>query len=210
MTIMIWNQNQAVNMIINQLARTCPMFGYSASSNQLEVCCKDQTALTKSSSDHSSEAESLCQSYTNAAGAVSSASGIKAPPVMKRKGRPNGHELTTIGIPLKKANKLTTTKPYTFSWSHCSRKEQATYACTAKVYLCWVWPSKLQWLNSKSLFKHSLSIIFCRRSRANNSIQLNLSIVHAESPSILVNHIKHNWSHNRPHNFRGRTQHSWL
>ncbi len=58
--------------------------------------------------------------------ALSTASCIRAPPVMKRKGRPKGHELTTIGLPAKKAKKLTTGKPCTFSKMHCSRKEQGT------------------------------------------------------------------------------------
>ncbi len=70
------------------------------------VRSKDQAALTKSSTacmiPPLHEADSSCQSSTNTAGAVSSASGIKAPPVMKRKDRPKGHELTTIGLPSKK------------------------------------------------------------------------------------------------------------
>ncbi len=102
----------------------------SASSSQLVVRSEDQAALTKSNTDPPSEADSSCQSSTNTAGAVSSASGIKAPPVMKRKGRPKGHELTTIGLPSKKAKKLTTGKPCTFSKSHCSRKEHGTCTCT--------------------------------------------------------------------------------
>ncbi len=49
--------------------------------------------------------------------ALSTASCIRAPPVMK---------LTTIGLSAKKAKKLTTGKPCTFSKMHCSRKEQGT------------------------------------------------------------------------------------
>ncbi len=98
--IMIWSQNQAVKMI--QPTRTQEV--NSASSIQLVVRSKDQSALTKSSTDPF-EADSSCQSSIYKYGWCSkySASGINAPPVMKRKGQPKGHELTTIGLPSKKA-----------------------------------------------------------------------------------------------------------
>lgn len=55
---------------------------------------------------------------------VSNLTGIKAPPVIKRRGRPRGHELTTIGLPAKKAKKETLKKPRSFSKMHTSEKEE--------------------------------------------------------------------------------------
>lgn len=67
---------------------------------------------------------------------VTTISGLKAPPVMKRKGRPRGNELTSIGLPSKKAKKQATGKPCSFSKMHSSRKEQGKlYAHTWDVYI---------------------------------------------------------------------------
>ena len=62
-----------------------------------------------------------------ASGSISVA-GIKAPPVMKKRGRPKGHELTTIGLPAKKARKGTINRPQSFSKMHTSKKQEGT--CT--------------------------------------------------------------------------------
>ena len=43
---------------------------------------------------------------------------------MKRRGRPRGHELTTIGLPAKKAKKDMDKKPRSFNRLHVSRKEE--------------------------------------------------------------------------------------
>ena len=49
--------------------------------------------------------------------------GIKAPP---RRGRPRGHDLTTVGLPAKKAKKESAKKPCSFSKMHISKKEEGT------------------------------------------------------------------------------------
>ena len=41
--------------------------------------------------------------------------GIRAPAIVKRRGQPRGHELTTIGLLAKKANKESMKKPCSFS-----------------------------------------------------------------------------------------------
>ena len=43
---------------------------------------------------------------------------------MKRRGRPRGHELTTIGLPAKKAKKDVDKEPCSFSRLHVSAKEE--------------------------------------------------------------------------------------
>ena len=48
--------------------------------------------------------------------------GISMPPKIKRRGRPKGHQLTTIGLPAKK-QKLERTKPCSFQKLHTSFKE---------------------------------------------------------------------------------------
>lgn len=50
--------------------------------------------------------------------------GIKVPPPVKRRGRPKGHGLTTIGLPAKRARKEGTRKPCSFSKLHVSEKER--------------------------------------------------------------------------------------
>ena len=53
--------------------------------------------------------------------------GIKVAPIVKRRGRPRGHELTTIGLPAKKAKKDVDKKPCSFSSLHISRKEEGEF-----------------------------------------------------------------------------------
>lgn len=55
---------------------------------------------------------------------VSTPLGIKVTPIVKRRGRPRGHELTTIGLPAKKAKKPADKKPCSFSRLHVSGKEE--------------------------------------------------------------------------------------
>ena len=50
--------------------------------------------------------------------------GIKVPPRIKKRGRPKGHELTTIGLPAKKA---TSGKICAFTRLHTSDKEKRKY-----------------------------------------------------------------------------------
>ena len=56
-----------------------------------------------------------------------SMTGIKVPPVMKRRGRPRGHELTVIGFPAKKAKKDTIKRPQCFSKMHTSKKQEGWF-----------------------------------------------------------------------------------
>ena len=56
---------------------------------------------------------------------VFASTGIKVAPVLKKRGRPRGHDLTTIGLPAKKAKKAST-KPSTFSRLHTSKKEEGS------------------------------------------------------------------------------------
>ena len=49
-------------------------------------------------------------------------------PVVKKRGRPKGHELTTIGLPAKKAKK-DAKKPISFSKMHTSKKEEGNPTC---------------------------------------------------------------------------------
>ena len=50
--------------------------------------------------------------------------GIKVAPIVKRRGRPRGHELTSIGLPAKKAKKDVDKKPCSFSRLNVSAKEE--------------------------------------------------------------------------------------
>ena len=61
---------------------------------------------------------------TNQGAVANLPTGIKAPTVVKRRGQPRGHELTTIGVPAKKAESLK--KPCSFSKLHVSKKEEGT------------------------------------------------------------------------------------
>ena len=55
-------------------------------------------------------------------------SGIKVGPVVKRRGRPRGHDLTTIGLPAKKAKNEVGKKPCSFRRLHTSMKEEGMFA----------------------------------------------------------------------------------
>lgn len=57
------------------------------------------------------------------------------PPVVKRKGRPRGHELTAIGLPAKKAKKGSKNKPTRFLMLHTSDKERGRFYCRWPVFL---------------------------------------------------------------------------
>ena len=50
--------------------------------------------------------------------------GIKVTPIVKRRGRPRGHELTSIDLPAKKAKKEVDKKLCSFSCLHVSAKEE--------------------------------------------------------------------------------------
>ena len=54
---------------------------------------------------------------------MSYGTGLKVPPAIKKKGRPKGHILTTIGLPAKKMRKGSQ-GPCTFSRLHTSEKEK--------------------------------------------------------------------------------------
>lgn len=56
-------------------------------------------------------------------------SGLTVPPFVKKRGRPKGHGLTTIGLPAKRARKEVSCfkKPCSFSKLHVSEKEKGTY-----------------------------------------------------------------------------------
>jgi hypothetical protein len=70
-----------------------------------------------------------CTCYCNYLAIV----GINMPPIVKRKGRPRGHELTSIGLPAKKRRR-DGKKPTRFLMLHTSEKERGTYAwvCTTQ------------------------------------------------------------------------------
>ena len=48
-------------------------------------------------------------------------------PIVKRRGRPRDHEMTTIGLPAKTAKKDVDKKPCSFSCLHTSRKQDGIY-----------------------------------------------------------------------------------
>lgn len=50
--------------------------------------------------------------------------GIKLPPVMKKRGRPKGHELTVVGLPAKKGGGTNKKKLQPFLKLHTSIKEK--------------------------------------------------------------------------------------
>ena len=59
--------------------------------------------------------------------------GIKVPPRIKKRGRPKGHELTTIGLPAKKAKGG---KLCAFTKLHTSDKEKRKFSRGNKRYAC--------------------------------------------------------------------------
>ena len=67
---------------------------------------------------------------------ISSLLGIKVVPIVKRRGRPRGHDLTAIGLPAKKAKKKADKKPCTFSRLHTSRKEEGTLYFQLMLFIC--------------------------------------------------------------------------
>ena len=53
------------------------------------------------------------------------------PPVIRTRGRPKGHQLTTIGLPLKKAKRQQgKNKPVQFLMLHTSEKERGMITIT--------------------------------------------------------------------------------
>ena len=52
--------------------------------------------------------------------------GIKVAPIVKKRGRPRGYDLTTIGLPAKKTKRaaMSMTKPSTFSRLDVAKKEE--------------------------------------------------------------------------------------
>ena len=70
--------------------------------------------------------------------------GIKVPPRIKKRGRPKGHELTTIGLPAKKAK---IGKLCAFTKLHTSDKEKRKYKYTHDV--------RKEILNSFCLYRYS-------------------------------------------------------
>ena len=50
--------------------------------------------------------------------------GLKLPPILKKRGRPKGHDCTTIGLPVKRLK--SSKKPKSVSRKHCSEKERGT------------------------------------------------------------------------------------
>ena len=74
--------------------------------------------------DSSKRSADLPCDTSNDKPADSHTTGIKAPAIVKRRSRPRGHELTTIGLPAKKAKKESAKKPCSFSKMHSSKKEE--------------------------------------------------------------------------------------
>ena len=63
----------------------------------------------------------------------SSGAGIKVPPRIKKRGHPKGHELTTIGLPAKKAKGG---KLCAFTKLHTSDKEKRKFSRDDERYAC--------------------------------------------------------------------------
>ena len=61
--------------------------------------------------------------------------GLKVPPAMKKRGRPKGHELTTIGLPAKKSRK-DTGGPCAFSRMDTSEKVKGSWVCVCVSVCC--------------------------------------------------------------------------
>ena len=57
------------------------------------------------------------------------------PSVIKRRGRPKGHLLTTIGLPRKKGKSTIAKKPCSFLKLHTSEKERGTHAYNSLLYV---------------------------------------------------------------------------
>ena len=60
--------------------------------------------------------------------------GLKVPPAVKKRGRPKGHNLTTVGLPAKKAKK-DSGAPLTFIRLHTSEKVKGTCTSILCVYV---------------------------------------------------------------------------
>lgn len=66
--------------------------------------------------------------------------GVKAPAIVKGRGHPRGHNLTTIGLPAKEAKKESVKKPCSFSKMYTSKKEEGrslyTLVFTSDMCVC--------------------------------------------------------------------------
>ena len=58
-------------------------------------------------------------------GVLCNLTGLKVPPPIKKRGRPKGCNLTTIGLPAKKVKTGVTKKPCSFAMLHTSDKEKS-------------------------------------------------------------------------------------
>ena len=74
--------------------------------------------------DSSKRSSDLPCDTSNDKPADSHTTGIKAPAIVKLRGRPRGRELTTISLQAKKAKKESAKKPCSFSKMHSSKKEE--------------------------------------------------------------------------------------
>ena len=132
-----------MTVVMSDDANTCRSDGASVVSSEI---CNPETILTSdetgydvvsqsqatsakviSMDNNSKKSRDLsCSSSDNKPGdpgPTPHTTGIKAPPVVKQRGRPRGHELTTIGLPAKKTKKESTKKPCSFTKVHVSKKE---------------------------------------------------------------------------------------
>ena len=92
---------------------------------------------------------------------------INAPPMTKRRGRPKGHHLTTIGLLVKKkAKKECAKRPTSFRKLRTSKKEEGTYMHEKSKAVCTFW------------LMHSLLAQFCKLANVDNVTHTKCNVQH--------------------------------
>ena len=83
---------------------------------------------------------------------------------MKKRGRPRGHDLTTIGLPAKKTKRaaMSMTKPSTFSCLDVAKKEEGNthtnihLSCTSNMNCIYIFTVMLSWFVDKKISESAL------------------------------------------------------